>query len=310
MVATRRACPLTFHQRLVYSFLVYRWRHGQGANLVRIGARLRIGRDWATRTALHGLVGHGLVEVRDRLNWATEPAGESVAWFARNRRADADWFRQFATYRLYPPAPGSPLTAMQNGLLMLLYSLAPRWGAPVLRSQTAAGLVVLLGVSERTARSSLQKLEQLGLVQAGVRRLTLVQPSEAQLGWWTDRVRKQPAGGTTPFVLSQALGWKVPDQNQSSRSMVQCLDGFGAEMLVAGYTPEELREYWRDVIKELKEVDCIFNFLVHFRQLYNDVQRIHAQKGRHRSGIHLLRHQTPKYLHLATEMTLEEQLNG
>jgi hypothetical protein len=244
------------------------------------------------------------------LYWATEPAGEAGAWFAKNKRSDGDWFRQCSTYRVCPPVPKAPLTAKQNGLLMLLYSLAPAWGAPVLRSQKATGLATLLGISERTARSSLKRLEQLGLVQSGLQRLTLVQPSEEHLRWWSDRARKKEAGERARFVLSEALGLNASQKAHLLKSLIESLNGIGAEMLVAGYTPDELTEYWTDVITELKTKDCVLNFLVHFRQLYNDVQRTHVERGRHRSGIHLLRHQTPKYFHLAREMTREDELDG
>ena len=86
MIASKKACKLSYHQRLVYSYLVFRRSREQGAATSKIANVLRIDREAASR-ALYRLASEwSLVENRDGRFWACEPTDQTSTWFANNRR--------------------------------------------------------------------------------------------------------------------------------------------------------------------------------------------------------------------------------
>jgi hypothetical protein len=229
LIATRKACKINFQQRYIYSYLVFRLSKEQGATKRRIASVLGIDRGEAVPNALNALQKEAegrckLVEEGEGEFWALEPTGDAGEWFAKNRRTDESWHRQFSTYKVFMPTKESKLTTKTNGLLWLLYSLAPRWKRPVVTNQTKKGLAVLLGVSQKCVDSALDTLGKHELVRIDGNDYELLPPKEECLTWWKDRPKKKPQKKNNAFLLSEALGWTHRKKPEEMAQLNRILD--------------------------------------------------------------------------------------
>lgn len=310
LLSVTKACRLTYHERLIYSFLVFRRSRDQGATKKKIADRLGIDRGETVPKALTKLGGSEedwipLVELRDGHYWAMEPTGEVADWFASNMRTNEPWYRHFSTFKVYIPSEQSPLTAKVNALLWLLYSLARRSGQPYVLDQNQKGLAVLMGVSQKFVGSALEMLQGYGLVKVGTLGFALSKPTAEQLAWWRDRpVRKDQE--RKQFVLSKVLGWVVeitdddPPKLRGAKEDVNAagkfVDGYAVQMIAAGYTEESIVAYWREVSKALSTTQKVLEFVWRFEELFREAETIHRQNGYARSSIGILRSLSEKVI--------------
>lgn len=310
VLSVTKACKLTYHERLIYSFLVFRRSRDQGATKKKIAGRLGIDRGETVPKALSKLETAEenrppLVELREGQYWAVKPTGEVADWFAHNGRVEEAWHRQFSTFKVYVPSKDSPLTAKVNGLLWLLYSLARRSGQPYVPDQNHKGLAILMGVSQKFVASALETLQGHGLVKVGTLGFALSQPAAEQLAWWADRPSKKEAG-RSQFVLSKVLGWRVkvtdddpPNIRQAKEDMTAAgkfVDGYAVQMLAAGYPEETIIAYWREVSKTLGTTGKLLEFVWRFEELFREAEAIHRQNGYVRSSIGILRSLSEKVI--------------
>lgn len=305
LISIKKACGLTYHERLVYSFLVYRRSRDQGATKKKIAERLAIDRGETVPKVLEGLAVDTtdrprLVEERDGRYYAVQPSGPTVDWFAYNGRTREPWHRQFSTFPVFIPTQECPLTAKVNGLLWLLWSLAPRWGKPFIVNQNQKGLAVLMGASQKFIRSALETLRGHRLVKVGTLAYFMLQPTAEQLAWWRDRPAKKDRKEARKFVLSQALGWKADkvratdeprdkEKKEDMASICRAVDLFAGRMIAKGFTEEEIVNYWTEVENELRTVEGVMKFTWLFEELFREAEAIHGESGYARSSIGILR---------------------
>ena len=250
IVVSTKKCPLTYYERVVYSYLVFRLRKEQTATEARMVKVLRLARNTVSK-AIARLEEIGLVGREQKWYRAAKPNDAQRAWFATNGRTDEPWNRHFATYAVYCPKEGSGLSTKTNALLWLLYSLAPKHGRPVVFGQYLAGLAVMLRMSERGVKQGVERLIGLGLVEQVGTTFLLRQPSAETLARWEDRPIRE--GTTFKMLVHIRLPNDTtdPDYEQKKDDAVtvnEMLDRHGLMMRKAGCPVGDIFEYWRYVI--------------------------------------------------------------
>ena len=249
VVVAKKQCPLTYHHRLVYSYLVYRLRKDQMATKVKIEKALRLDKK-AVVKAITALTVHNLLADDQGQYRAKEPDETQREWFASNGRTDVAWNRQFATYLVLRPKKGSKIATKTNALLWLLYSLAHKHGKPAVLNQKIAGLAVMLNMSQRGVKQGIDRLTEWGLVERVGTTFLLKEPTTEALALWETR----PVQPTTPF---KPVRLKLPDDTtapdfEDRKANVQTIneriDHHSRMMLKAECPEKDIHEYWRYVI--------------------------------------------------------------
>lgn len=262
IVATKQ-CPLEYHERLVYSYLVYRLRRDQTATRAKIVKTLRHDKK-AVMKALGTLAAHDVISEDHGQYHAKEPAEPQKNWFASNRRTDVPWHRQFATYPVLHPKKGSPLSTKTNAVLWLLYSLARKYGKPVVFNQKIAGLANMLNMSEKGVKQGIDRLAKWGLVERGGTTFLLKEPSAQVLELWETR----PILPTTPFTVVQLklpADTTDPDYERTMddvRTINERIDHHSRMMLKAECPEKEIHEYWRYVIRNTWGMTQLWEYTV------------------------------------------------
>ena len=228
VVACTGQNELSFNERVVYSFLVYRRSKGKGAGLSAVRRVTGFDRCRTLPRIRRRLADLGLVEVRDGKLWAREPDAERRGWFGWVRGQErADWWERLGYWWLYLPAKG--LTLKQAGVWSMLVSFQNA-GRRVRRS----GLPALLKVDPKTVRVALGVLEDLGLCGGLVPR----EPGPEQ----EKLFRSKKSASYKPSRL-----WSFPDDLEPGVKERLCLavDRAGELMLAAGWKPAEANDYFR-----------------------------------------------------------------
>jgi DNA-binding MarR family transcriptional regulator len=293
MVVSKKKCPLKYHRRLVYSYLVYRLRQDQTATQAKMVKALRLDKT-AVANAIVELETLGLV-VRERGQYqAAEPNENQRRWFASNRRAGVPWHRQFATYPVLRPQKASGLSTKTNALLWLLYSLAPKFGKPVVLGQCLAGLAVMLNMSEKGVKQGVGRLEKMGLIEQVGSTFLLKQPTAESLALWEDR----PVHHETAFKLTSQVKVQMnnldntdPEYQQKVDDLAtinEMFDRHGVMMQKAGCSPGEIIAYWRYVIKHIGGLDDMLMYAVNFESAFKYYAEQHRAKGYSGSPMKLL----------------------
>jgi len=208
LLSVTKACQLTFNQRLVYSFLVYRSRLNKGVSVRGIAKSLQLDRN-TVRVVVRKLVELGLVAKKDGNFQAVEPTGPLAEWFVSPiRLAEAKfWGDRLAYIRYYLPMPLKEkayrhrlaLTLKQNAIYCLLLNLSKELPPDSeeaifgLRLCTAsqASVAGLLGLDRQTVRKALVRLEQCSLMEAQKELVVLLRPEASQLAWFQTRKPKK-----------------------------------------------------------------------------------------------------------------------
>jgi DNA-binding MarR family transcriptional regulator len=293
MVVSKKDCPLKYHRRLVYSYLVYRLRQDQTATQAKVVKALRLDKT-AVASAIGELETLGLV-VRERGQYqAAKPNENQRQWFASNGRTDGPWHRRFATYPVLRPQKSSGLSTKTNALLWLLYSLAPKHGKPVVLGQCLAGLAVMLNMSEKGVKQGVGRLEKMGLIERLGSTFLLKQPSAEALALWEDRpVRQETAFKLTSHVKVQINNLETTDPEYQGKmddlaTINEMFDRHGVLMQRAGCSPGEIIEYWRYVIKHSGSLDDMWTYAVNFECAFRTYAEQHRAKGYSGSPMKLL----------------------
>ena len=263
MVVSTKKCSLQYHQRLVYSFLVYRLRKDQATTKAKIETTLRLDKGTVVN-ALTALTNVGLAIKEGGQYRAVEPNDTHQGWFASNGRTDVPWNRQLATYVVLRPKKSSGLSTKTNALLWLLYSLAPKYGTPVVLGQHLAGLAVMLKMSRKGVKQGIARLENMGLVERVGTTFLLKQPTPEALALWEDR----PIQHNTAF---KPLQLRLPEDTtdpdyESTRDncliINERIDHFSRMMLKAACPEQEIKEFWKYVITNTLDITQLWEYAV------------------------------------------------
>jgi Mn-dependent DtxR family transcriptional regulator len=278
VIVAKKECPLEYHQRLVYSYLVYRLRKDQTATRAKIGKTLRLDKK-AVKKTLKALADHKLASEEREQYTALVPAEGQAKWFASNGRTDEPWHRRFATYPVLRPKNNSKISTKTNAVLWLLYSLARKHGKPAVLGQAIAGLATLLNMSERGVKQGIDRLAAWGLVERIGTTFLLKEPTPDILKLWETR----PILPTTPFSPPKVtlLTEKTDPDYESHRDMVldinERIDHHSRMMLKADCPEKDIKEYWRYVIHNRLTDEQLWEYAVcDFESAF----KIHAEQHR------------------------------
>jgi predicted transcriptional regulator len=288
MVVSTKKCPLAYHQRLVYSYLVYRLREDQAATKGKMVRALRSDKT-AVAKAVAVLEEFGLAVREGGQYRAAEPNENQRQWFASNTRTDVPWHRQFATYSVLRPRKGAGLSTKTNAILWLLYSLAPKFGQPVVLGQHLAGLAVMLNMSAKGVKHGVGSLEEKGLVERIGSTFLLKQPTSEVLAVWEDRpVHQEKVFKLTASVRVKMSKVDTADPEYQRRvedvaTINELLDQHGVLMQRAGCSPADIIAYWRYVITNCGGITEMWQYVVcHFEgvlKYYSEQHRLHGYSG-------------------------------
>ena len=249
----RKTLALPFNVRLAYSWLVYRARYGKGASQSQLAAATGLHRTKTIPRLITHLLELGLVEWQGRLLFAREPSPDRFVFVADPRRQNDPWHKKLAYFPMLIPARNCPLTLKQVAVLCLLFSPNMRDGLHV--APRRKHLAALLRINEKTVRTALHKLEEVGCLKDG----QLLSPTPDMRDWWEDR----PKGTKVATVhCEQEPGWD--NYSQTLHQLVAVMEAYSCEdwkgvinrigrtFQQAGYPFDEASNVLVDAVNELR----------------------------------------------------------
>ena len=231
---------LTLNERLVYSYLVSRG----SAKQAEVSEWLGIGINTVTRCCgKRGslVVRHKLVRRADGRVFPLEPEKSHEKWFRRFHQDDRGWRKAFKYIKVYMPSQVSPLGLRDHIVLSVLYGMAG--SKSVIPRVTPQYIVEVLGIAHRTARSSLEALQDHHLIlledspSGSGHTATLGNLDAATLSWFRQAPVRRDAGRISlPRIASMYADGHRPDlkdlaQVEASRRF-ELLPRDGCESLI------------------------------------------------------------------------------
>jgi hypothetical protein len=253
--------PLSFNALVVCSCLVERAAHGKGANQRQIHRATGLHESTAIPSALQTLQRHGLVVKSGKYWRALGPAGETTGWFKNCKDSgDRAWHRRFAYWWTGLRTKQSPLTVKQNAVYFKLLNVggSTRW-------RCQEGLSKLLRLDRKTVRTALARLRTLGLVDKD---LWPREPTAAQLAWFRDKPKKRP------FRLSALID--LTPFGLDGETTCKLLDSFVPMMIDAGYTENQIREFFSFALdRGDRSFQVFYTFVLGFKKMFEQVESDH-----------------------------------
>jgi DNA-binding MarR family transcriptional regulator len=251
----RKALVLGFNDRLAYSWLVYRAKYGRGASQSQLAAATGLHRTKTIPRLITRLLGMGLVERRGRKVFAKEPSPDHFVYAAGHKKQDDPWYKRLAYFCLMSPSVHCPLTLKQVAVLCLLFSPNMRDVAPRRKH-----LATLLRISEKTVRTALHKLEEVGCLKDG----QLLLPTPDKQTWWEDRPKQEKIA---TIHCDQEPSWE--NYSNTLHQLVEALDAYNCEdwkgtinrigrtFQQAGYPFEEASNILVGAVNDLRKTNKI-----------------------------------------------------
>jgi len=282
-IAGTKDSPLSFNDRLVWSFLVYRLGQAKGdstkgavrLNQIERGTGLD---DRIIRSSLAELNDLGLAQWTEHNTKAVERdgkshnrtdgkvvaiEGESSQWFRRRKDAKSvnyPWFRTFVYFVMSLPSKGT-LTARQNALYWVI-KFGPR--------QKQTYYAAWLGVSRRTIQLNVNDLRDLGLL---VPDSLTVSPQPPDL-WVSKVVKLKP---TKKWSLSKSFNFTDELEYSFYRSAAEInksLDHRANQMVAAGYSTKDVFDIWQEAFGLLNSKCGTVSSLEHFTREFPEIFKV------------------------------------
>jgi hypothetical protein len=250
----RKTIALGFGDRLAYSWLVYRARYGRGASRYQLANATGLHRTKTIPRLITRLLDLGLVEWRGRRVFAKEPAPGQFVFTCDPRSQSDPWYKRLAYFCLLSPSASCPLTLKQVAVLCLL--LSPNMRDALSVAPRLKHVAALLRISEKTVRTALRKLEEVGFLKDG----QLLRPRPEMLAWWQDRPEREKVATVR---CDQESGWD--NYSRWFPKLVDVLDAYTCEdwkgiinrigrmFQQAGYPLEEAGNVLVDAVNELQK---------------------------------------------------------
>ena len=194
--------PLTFSERLVFSFIMWldRMKPGEAKSLSVIAKRLHLGRNNVAEAANN-------LEKRGLIAKLSGRANATLLMLTSEKIADFFVMKSGrpSSNRLYLLTDGAEITMRDNVLLSVLYSLAAARQS-IFITNRKNGLAKLASISRSQVDVSLARLKKVGAVALGSCALALKQPSPNFLkNFWTRAKRLRLVNMTRCSRLSPRL---------------------------------------------------------------------------------------------------------
>ncbi len=282
LLVFKKACPMSHHERLIYSFVT--WLHRldpeQSKPYTQIAARLSISEN-SVSAAAKSLEKRGLIAIG---------IGRSNRAVLRLTDQTPDWLvigsqGAPASNRLYQLADtnDSPfrMTSLDVALLASLYGLAIQRGT-LLIENSKSGLAKMITASSKKVRSSLLKFGELGLAKWSGNEVALLRPPTATLRLFAD-CGTDNQESTSPGILFQlevdgVLGNRLNEQLRTAQ----------LRQWEAGWKDQQPFEFWNSIFRDsLKGLDLkdrlslLEDFLVErLPALWLSAEEQHQETGR------------------------------
>jgi|GEM_PF-3605721 len=233
-------CPLDFAERLVYSHLVSKIRHGKSQFAKNIAVHTGLDRASVVAASLGVLESHGLVEKSKGCWRALQPTGATEAWFVPRKSESDKWHERLAYFPISMPNRSKLMTRCAV-VYWFLVSVANNQ-----RRQNITGIANCLSIGWATAARSVKQLQKMGLISSNLRP-TKVQQDDL---WREGRKRKKQQ--TKPAVvdnyrMSSLFKPQFSLEAFKERSIFdEHVDRIGTKMRRAGYSEDEIGEYIRE----------------------------------------------------------------
>jgi hypothetical protein len=272
-LAGTKDCPLSFSDRLVWSFLVYRLGQAKGdaikgavrLNQIERGTGLD---DRIIRTSLAELVKLGLAQWTERDTRAVQRygkshnridgkvvaiEGDSSQWLHRRKDVKSvtyPWWKSAVYFPISLPKKGT-LTARQNALY---------WAIKFRPRQKQTYYAAWLGVSRRTVQQNVNDLRDLKLLVPDSLTVSR-QPPDL---WVSNVVKLKP---TKKWKLSKTFSFTDEDNYsfyKSAADICEILDHRADQMVAAGYSTKDVFDIWHYAFDLLKSKCGTLCSLEHF----------------------------------------------
>lgn len=215
LVDISRDCPLSYEQRVLYSWLVRAAGDGAGYRPATLAYDSGMDEGKTIPRCREALLSMGLVRITDGIIHAVEPDEEKRGWFRFfDRKKDEPVWKLFKYVSVPVRTVDSPLTSRQAAILGILYSFAQYRND--VKGLTVSGVATLLGASRQTVHDGLMKLVEHGLLEvypsrSDKNRFAMILPklTPDQLAWFRDtsEVQRQSDEDYPGFA-------PLPDENE------------------------------------------------------------------------------------------------
>jgi hypothetical protein len=256
-VEPTKSCPLSFPERWLYSFLIFR------TSLNKPAAEACIFRNCgfsnrAVKSYLGELRDAGLVAETNGHYVASEPSVECWQWFVQKGNSEAlPWFQRFATYAVYVPNPHQGLPLTHSAVLSLVWSLKHGSGWTTIRPAALATMLfpdMDRASAKRQINRAAKNLRDKGLLDG--RWNITVQKEHHHL--WRDadhlaNPRSQSEVGRKSlreYILDYLENYECYYCFSCAREMGIHLDYIERTMAKAGYNQRQILNYWEDLLFE------------------------------------------------------------
>jgi DNA-binding MarR family transcriptional regulator len=285
MLVTTGKCPLTWSERRVLSYKVYKARDGKPLQYSKIARVLGMDRHTVSRA---------VKRLEEKGVYADNPVSVEPEWFARPYRDGTP-----RCYRHYFVDRG--LTELENTLYWMLWSLTSTGAV----TQTKSGLAALTHYSRYRVSVAIKKLADKELIRVERRRITLLDPPT--LDYWQDRQQKvaKPVVEAAPGpVLSEDwvavlvdFYYEAAASRNDRENLVIMIQKQVTMMKIAAIGIADICEYWQATLRLIPDAEKAWNFAcIKFADLLKEALRVHAAKGRAKTCIGLLTHLTTQLL--------------
>lgn len=245
----RRTSPLTFHERLVYSYLVYRTAKG-GASLREVARSTRTDKSRTVPKVVKRLKELHLAALQDGKLVALEPLPEQSEWFVwRAKKTGTHWFQQLNGFPMLHPPKG--WTAQQTAIYCCLLTNNVQQDRKLIAKQKKYGLAAMLSVASHTVFRTFAKLESLKLLE-----YDFIQKPPAEV---MDIFQSKPERKERDWLASNECGWKF-EIIENGPAIAKRIDSYSPLLLQANYTKTEIVKYWNAMSAKIcayKQIDQI-----------------------------------------------------
>lgn len=260
LLLCRKACPLRFNERLVYSYLTYRTARG-GAKAPEVARVTGLDYHRTVPKVVASLTAAGLAARDEGRVVALPPLAPD--WFVWRPDETLPWYRRLRGYPICHRPKG--ITPGQTAVYFCLLTGNVQEGRKIAHHQKRAGIAAMLRLSRATVSRAMKKFETLGLLE-----YDYLRPPPAEV---LDRFPDRPTGPPKrKWVASIACGWKFGTLDQGP-TMARWMDGASAKLLKSGYSKEEVLRYWEFAKTQAeKKGSILYEFLMNWGELFAAVE--------------------------------------
>lgn len=233
-------CPLGFAERLVYSHLVSKIRHGKSQAAKDIADHTGLHRGASVAPALAELQSHGLAELSKDGWGALPPSGSTGVWFVKRKSKSQQWFDRLAYFPIALPNRAK----LKTRCAVVYWFLIAR--SHLTRPQNITGIAKCLSIGWATAARAVNQLRELGLINDEFRPTEIERNDLWREGRKPNKKKPKPTVVDNYRMSSLFLPKFCLEGFKNREHLDQHVDQVGSKMRRAGYSEEDIFQYVRE----------------------------------------------------------------